>query len=90
MLDTVAQRGGAHARADDAAAGEALDRSAARGGPRPLLRTVCESKRGQLPVVELALERSRPVEVSAHPQRLERIIGHVVQNALDATNRMVR
>ena len=31
------------------------------------------------------LFRSEPVEVGAHPQRLERIIGHVVQNALDAT-----
>jgi len=50
-----------------------------------LLRAVCESKRGQLPVVEIALEGDGPVEVSAHPQRLERIVGHVVQNALDAT-----
>ena len=50
-----------------------------------LLRTVCESKRGQMPVIELALESAGPVEVSAHPQRLERIVGHVVQNALDAT-----
>lgn len=51
-----------------------------------LLRTVCESKRGQMPVIELALESAGPVEVSAHPQRLERIVGHVVQNALDATD----
>jgi hypothetical protein len=36
-------------------------------------------------VIELALESAGPVEVSAHPQRLERIVGHVVQNALDAT-----
>ncbi len=52
-----------------------------------LLRAVCDSKRDQTPPVELALEGSGPVEVSAHPQRLERIIGHVVQNALDATAR---
>ena len=50
-----------------------------------LLRAVCDSKRGQLPVVEIALEGAGSVEVSAHPQRLERIVGHVVQNALDAT-----
>jgi putative PEP-CTERM system histidine kinase len=52
---------------------------------QPLLRSVCESKHGQLPELELALGNAGPVEVSAHPQRLERIIGHVVQNALDAT-----
>ncbi|MBL8464139.1 MAG: PEP-CTERM system histidine kinase PrsK [Thauera sp.] len=52
---------------------------------QPLLRSVCESKHGQLPELELSLGNAGPVEVSAHPQRLERIIGHVVQNALDAT-----
>jgi len=50
-----------------------------------LLRAVCESKRGQSPAIELVCAAAGPVEVSAHPQRLERIIGHVVQNALDAT-----
>ena len=50
-----------------------------------LLRAVCALKRGLSPAVELALQTDEPVEVGAHPQRLERIIGHVVQNALDAT-----
>lgn len=50
-----------------------------------LLRAVCESKRGQLPVVQFECGAVGAVEVGAHPQRLERIIGHVVQNALDAT-----
>lgn len=51
----------------------------------PLLRDVCGLKCGRLPAVELVIEAAGTVEVSAHPQRLERIIGHVVQNALDAT-----
>lgn len=51
----------------------------------PLLREICEFKRGRMPVVGLAIDGDAGVEVSAHPQRLERIIGHVVQNALDAT-----
>jgi putative PEP-CTERM system histidine kinase len=51
----------------------------------PLLREVFDLKCGLLPAMELAIEAVGAVEVSAHPQRLERIIGHVVQNALDAT-----
>ncbi|MBP7614767.1 MAG: XrtA/PEP-CTERM system histidine kinase PrsK [Thauera sp.] len=50
-----------------------------------LLKEVCDLKRGRLPAVELAIDGSAIVEVSAHPQRLERIVGHVVQNALEAT-----
>ena len=50
-----------------------------------LLRTVCERRRSQRPAVELALNEAHGIEVAAHPERLERIIGHVVQNALDAT-----
>ena len=50
-----------------------------------LLRTVQEQKRRQRPVVELRLGETVSCEVTAHPERLERIIGHVVQNALDAT-----
>ncbi|MBN8443739.1 MAG: PEP-CTERM system histidine kinase PrsK [Thauera sp.] len=51
-----------------------------------IARNVCASKRGQRPEVALADDTAGPVEVLAHPERLERIIGHVVQNALDATN----
>ena len=56
-----------------------------------LLRAVCESKRGQSPVIELVCcSRRATGGGQCAPQRLERIIGHVVQNALDATARMVR
>lgn len=51
-----------------------------------IVRGVCQSKRGQLPEVSLVDAIGRPVEVLAHPERLERIIGHIVQNALDATD----
>ncbi|MBS0554779.1 MAG: PEP-CTERM system histidine kinase PrsK, partial [Proteobacteria bacterium] len=50
-----------------------------------IARNVCRSKRGQLPEVGLKEEIGGSVEVLAHPERLERIIGHIVQNALDAT-----
>lgn len=52
----------------------------------PLLKSVCEGKRGQLPAIDVRFEVDTETEVNAHPQRLERIIGHVVQNALDATD----
>ena len=51
-----------------------------------LMRRVCASRHGQLPVVELVDPVPLQVQVRAHPERLERILGHVVQNALDATN----
>ncbi len=50
-----------------------------------ILRSVCESKRCQSPVVQLLDPLPRQAMVLAHRERLERIIGHVVQNALDAT-----
>ena len=50
-----------------------------------LLQGICESKRHQRPVLELSLPDTHRVEVVAHPERLQRVIGHVVQNALDAT-----
>ncbi|HAF55907.1 MAG TPA: PEP-CTERM system histidine kinase PrsK [Thauera sp.] len=50
-----------------------------------LLRTVQSHKRNQHPAVELRIDDTVTCEVTAHPERLERIIGHVVQNALDAT-----
>ena len=51
-----------------------------------VMRRVCASKHGQLPVIDLVEPDSRKVQVKAHPERLERILGHIVQNALDATN----
>lgn len=51
-----------------------------------LLRTVQNHKRSQRPAVDLRLGDTVSCEVTGHPERLERIIGHVVQNALDATN----
>lgn len=51
-----------------------------------LLRTVRDHKRRQRPAVDLRFGEAASCEVTAHPERLERIIGHVVQNALDATN----
>lgn len=51
-----------------------------------IARNVCVSKRGQRPPVVFSDETEGAIEVLAHPERLERIIGHVVQNALDATN----
>ena len=51
-----------------------------------LMRRVCASRHGQLPVIELVDPVPLQVQVRAHPERLERILGHVVQNALDATN----
>jgi signal transduction histidine kinase len=47
---------------------------------------VRDHKRRQRPAVDLRLGEAASCEVTAHPERLERIIGHVVQNALDATN----
>ncbi len=50
-----------------------------------LLRAVRDHKRGLRPGIDLRLGDVVSCEVTAHPERLERIIGHVVQNALDAT-----
>lgn len=43
------------------------------------------TKRHQQPTVEVFADRDHRLEVQAHPERLERVIGHLVQNALDAT-----
>jgi len=43
------------------------------------------SKRHQRPEIELMTPDASPLEVLAHPERLERVLGHLVQNALDAT-----
>jgi putative PEP-CTERM system histidine kinase len=47
---------------------------------------VCRIKRGQVPEISLIDETQGVAEALAHPERLERIMGHIVQNALDATN----
>ncbi|MDR1063286.1 MAG: PEP-CTERM system histidine kinase PrsK [Azoarcus sp.] len=50
------------------------------------LENICHAKREQRPLVELRLPQSCDAfVVQAHPERLERVIGHVVQNALEAT-----
>jgi len=49
-----------------------------------ILQRIQRSKAQQRPEVELDIEVA-PVWVRANPERLERVIGHVVQNALDAT-----
>ncbi|MDR1662176.1 MAG: PEP-CTERM system histidine kinase PrsK [Azoarcus sp.] len=50
------------------------------------LENICRAKRGQRPLVELKLPRDcAAFMVQAHPERLERVIGHVIQNGLEAT-----
>ncbi len=51
---------------------------------RLLVENVRMAKRHQLPSVSVVAPEAA-LEVSAHPERLERVIGHLVQNALDAT-----
>lgn len=46
---------------------------------------IVAAKRHQLPVPRLESDPAAPCEVYAHPERLERVLGHLVQNALDAT-----
>jgi putative PEP-CTERM system histidine kinase len=43
------------------------------------------AKRHQHPSVEIVADGALALEVQAHPDRLERVIAHLVQNALDAT-----
>lgn len=50
-----------------------------------LLERVRLSKRHQLPAIELHCDLDQQITLYAHPERLERVIGHLVQNALDAT-----
>lgn len=50
-----------------------------------LVERIRIAKRHQLPLVGLDADASVAHEVYAHPDRLERVIGHLVQNALDAT-----
>ena len=50
-----------------------------------ILRRIRKSKSHDRPLLSLEIE-SEPLWVKANPERLERVIGHVVQNALDATD----
>ena len=50
-----------------------------------LISRAIATRKHQLPAVAFACNEGSALEVIAHPQRLERVIGHVVQNALDAT-----
>lgn len=72
-----------HAGSDDAVAGEAFDRSAARRGCG---RTAAHRAGAEAPaaaVSRASLGETVSCEVTAHPGKFERIIGHVVQNAHD-------
>lgn len=51
----------------------------------PLLERVVLNKRHQCPAVRISAEGAADCVVNAHPERLERVLGHLVQNALDAT-----
>jgi len=51
-----------------------------------VLNKVCDARRYQGPQVGLDVQSGSKCVVQAHPERLERILGHIVQNALDATD----
>lgn len=58
--------------------------------PRPvqladIIRRIHRAKRGQQPVPELHLDEH--VVAKGHEDRIERVIGHIVQNAIDATDK---
>lgn len=48
-------------------------------------RSVWAAKRGTRPEVPVRVVDGEQVEVMGHPERLERIVGHLVQNAIEAT-----
>ncbi|GHT93990.1 histidine kinase [Betaproteobacteria bacterium] len=51
-----------------------------------VLENIRQRKRGQRPAVELQRPAQGGVVVQAHPERLERVIGHIVQNAIEASH----
>ncbi len=51
-----------------------------------MLRRIAASKKSQLPQPILLEPLPPDSQTSAHPERLERVLGHIVQNALDATD----
>jgi putative PEP-CTERM system histidine kinase len=48
-----------------------------------LIRRICKSKAHQVPAVEIVVDER--VVVRGHEERIERVLGHLVQNALEAT-----
>lgn len=50
-----------------------------------LVEDIRARKRDQRPALDLVLPTEGECLVQAHPERLERVIGHIVQNALEAT-----
>ncbi len=50
----------------------------------PLMQRVVEAKRAFGDRITMTFPQKMPLAVSAHSDRLERVIGHVVQNALEA------
>ncbi len=50
-----------------------------------LIERIIATKRHQSPPVRLVCDASIAYDVYAHPERLERVLDHLVQNALDAT-----
>lgn len=49
-----------------------------------IARRVQKSKAGMLPLVDLEIHET--VSIRGHEERIERVIGHLVQNAIDATS----
>jgi signal transduction histidine kinase len=50
-----------------------------------ILESVCQRKREQHPALELVFPQEDGIMVQAHPERIERVIGHIVQNAIEAS-----
>lgn len=51
------------------------------------LENICRTRHEQFPELELDIPPDcEAITVQAHPERLERVIGHVVQNAIEATS----
>src|SRR5262249_7677214 len=58
--------------------------------PRPVnlekvIRSVCQAKAEQSPA--LAMDLAADISAMGHPDQLEHVIGHLVQNAIDASGR---
>jgi putative PEP-CTERM system histidine kinase len=84
ILETVA-----HAEAKMRALMEQLQEKRPIDSPRAVdlvrtLENIRHTKRGQRPAVELRLPAEKTVMVHAHPERIERVIGHIAQNAIEA------
>lgn len=50
-----------------------------------IAQSVARAKRGSRPEVPVQIVEEGRLEVMGHPERLERIVGHLVQNAIEAT-----